>query len=301
MSELPDLFPGFDSQLVKTAETEIFVRIGGEGPPLLMLHGYPQTHVMWHKMAPELAKHFTCVIADLRGYGASSTINDRPDHYSYSKTAMAMDNISVMETLGFTKFSILSHDRGARVSYRLALDFPERIDRLVILDIIPTYEVWHRLSPALALKTFHWTFLAQPAPLAESMIGKDPVGWLDSKLAGWSRAGDLSAFSPEALQHYRKFFQEPERLHATCEDYRAGATYDLNADEEDHIKGNTIQCPTMVLWGTAGIPSASDPTLDIWKNWALDVRGHSIESGHFLAEENPGDTLKAVLPFLLET
>ena len=298
MSNLPDLFPSFATKTVQTKEADIFVRIGGEGPPLLMLHGYPQTHVMWHKVAAELAKYFTCVIADLRGYGQSSVPDDTPDHYSYSKRAMARDNVELMSQLGYDTFSILSHDRGARVSYRLALDFPEKLERLAIFDIVPTYELWHGLTPALAHKTFHWTFLAQQAPWPENMIGIDPIAWLDRKISGWSAKQDLSSFDPLALAHYRDFFARPERLHATCEDYRAGATYDLKADEKDRETGLKISCPMLILWGKSGIPSKGSSPLDIWKNWADNVQGQAVNSGHFLAEENPEETLKLTLPFL---
>ncbi len=298
---LPDMFPGFDTQVIKTSDAEIYTRIGGEGPPLLFLHGYPQTHVMWHKIVPELAKTHRCILMDLRGYGQSSVPDTTDDHYSYSKRAMGIDAKEAMASLGYDRFSVVSHDRGSRVAYRMALDFPDLIEKLVILDIVPTWVMWHRLSPSLAIKSFHWTFMAQASPLPEEMIGADPLGWFN-RLGSWSKGGDVSVFDPRALEHYRSFFVQPERLKATIEDYRAGATYDLKADEEDRAAGNKIKCPVLVLWGTAGIPSAnsgaSDPTLDIWREWADDVSGHAIESGHFLAEEAPEGVLGAVVGFV---
>jgi haloacetate dehalogenase len=301
VTALPDLFPGFQSRTIATSGAEIFLRTGGEGPPLVLLHGYPQTHVMWHRLAPDLAKRFTLIIADLRGYGASSIPPAVPDHETYSKRAMARDVIEVMEALGHTRFDILAHDRGARAAYRLALDHPGRVKRLMLLDIVPVHAMWHRLTPALAMKIFHWTFLAQPAPIPEQMIGADPSFWFDNKLSIWNGTGSLSVFAPEALAHYRHFFTQPGRIHATCEDYRAGATYDLKADEADVAAGRKITCPTLVLWGSRGIPGKTSGPLAIWQDWCRNVRGKAIESGHFLAEENPAATLAAVNAFLDET
>ncbi len=301
MSVLPDLFPGFEARTIRTRGADIFLRLGGEGPPLALLHGYPQTHAMWHRLAPALAQRFKVVIPDLRGYGASSMPADATDHSSYSKRAMAEDVIDVMEALGYSQFAILAHDRGARAAYRLALDHPERPTRLVLLDIIPTYDMWHRPSLQSAMRSFHWTFLAQPAPMPEKMIGTDPIFWLENKLKRWNGTGELSVFAPEALVHYRDFFTKPERIHATCEDYRAGATYDLKADEEDRAAGRKITCPVLALWGSKGIPRATAGPLAVWQDWCSNVQGAPIESGHFLAEENPGATLAAVMPFLSES
>ncbi len=296
---LPDLFQGFHEQRFRTRGAEIFARVGGKGPALLLLHGYPQTHVMWHLMAPALAPHFTLVLPDLRGYGASSVPADDPDHFSYSKRAMAEDVCDVMDALGYAQFLLCGHDRGGRVAYRLALDTPDRVKRLAVLDIIPTYEMWHRLTPGMAMKVFHWTFLAQRAPWPERMIGADPLAWLEEKVGAWNGSGKLSIFAPEALAHYRAFFTEPARLHATCEDYRAGATYDLKADAADRDAGRKIACPVLALWGSAGIPGKADGPLDIWRAWATDVRGHAIDCGHFLPEEAPDQTAAALIPFML--
>jgi len=294
---MADFFPGFESRRFQTRGADIFARIGGGGPPLFLLHGYPQTHVMWHRVAPALAQHFTLILCDLRGYGASSIPATDAAHFAFSKRAMAGDIIDIADQLGHARFHLCGHDRGGRVSYRLALDYPDRVERLVLLDIVPTYDMWHRLNRDLALKTFHWSFLAQPFPWPEEMIGRDPSGWLNHKLALWGGTGDLSVFAPEALDAYRAFFSDPARLHATCEDYRAGATYDLAADEADYIAGNRIICPTAVFWGEKGIPSKTEKPLAIWKEWCENVQGHAVASGHFLAEENPDDTAKAILDF----
>jgi len=293
--DLPDLFPGFETQRFTTRGAEIFARVGGDGPPMVMLHGYPQTHVIWHRVAPELARHFRLILCDLRGYGESSIPADDPEHFSFSKRAMAQDVIDIADQLGLDRFHLCSHDRGGRASYRLALDHPERVEKLALLDIVPTYDMWSRLTRDLALKTFHWTFLAQQAPWPEDMIGRDPVGWLDSKLAGWGGSGDLTVFAPEALAHYRAFFSDPARLHATCEDYRAGATYDLAADTADREAGRKITCPTAVFWGEKGIPSKTASPLNIWREWCDDVTGHAVNSGHFLPEEAPEETTAAIL------
>jgi haloacetate dehalogenase len=298
MSEtLADLFPGFESRRFVTSGSEIFARIGGNGPPLFLLHGYPQTHVMWHLVAPKLASHFRLIMCDLRGYGQSGIPRTVPDHSTYSKRAMAQDVIEIADQLGFKSFLLCGHDRGGRVSYRLTLDHPGRVERLITLDIIPTYNMWHLLTRDLALKIFHWSFLAQPYPWPEEMIGRDPVGWLDHKLALWGGTGDLSIFAPQALAHYRAFFSEPARAHATCEDYRAGATYDLAADEADRAANRRIACPTAAIWGEKGIPSETAGPLAIWQEWCEKVEGRAINSGHFPAEEAPDDTAQAILEF----
>lgn len=299
MSKLPELFPGFESRTIKTKGAEIFMRLGGAGPPLLMLHGYPQTHVLWHKIAGVLARHFSLVIADLRGYGQSSCPASDDTHKTYSKRTMGNDMVEVMAALGHERFMVLSHDRGARVGYRMTLDHPDKVSRLVMLDIVPTYFVWQE-SAQIGLGKFHWPFLAQPSPLPETMIGKDPVMWLEHLMASWSGDGDLSAFSPEALVHYRAAITQAERIHTGCEDYRAGATCDLAFDAIDHAAGNKIACPVLALWGESRKKGFVNKSLKVWREWCDDVRGEPIACGHFLAEENPDDTLAAVLPFLRE-
>jgi haloacetate dehalogenase len=219
-----------------------------------------------------------------------------PDHAPYTKRAMAQAMIDLMEALGFARFALAGHGRGGRVGYRLALDHPGRLARLAVIDIVPTYAMWHGMDRMLAYKVWHWTFLALPAPFPETLIGKDPVYYLDWKIASWTKAKDLSAFDPRALSHYRAFFQDPSRIHATCEDYRAGRTTDLALDECDHAAGRMIDCPVLALWGSAGIPRESGP-LAIWLEWAKDVRGMAMDSGHFPCEENPEPTAKALVEF----
>ncbi len=299
MRKLPDLFPGFEERTIKTKGAEIFVRLGGAGPPLLLLHGYPQTHVMWHKMAGELAEHFSLVIADLRGYGQSSCPETDSKHETYSKRAMGNDMVDVMTELGHGRFMVLSHDRGGRVGYRMALDHPDKVYRLAILDIVPTWFVWQETAE-IGIGKFHWPFLAQPAPLPETMIDKDPVMWLEHLIISWSGGEDLSPFTDEAMAHYRAAIKQSERIHTGCEDYRAGATCDLAFDAIDHKSGNKIKCPVLALWGEGRKKGFVNNSLDVWKEWCDDVRGAPISCGHFLAEESPDDTLAVVLPFLLE-
>jgi haloacetate dehalogenase len=298
MSEpLTDLYLGFEARTVETDGARIFLRTGGKGPPLLLVHGYPQTHVIWHKVALALAEHFTLVIPDLRGYGQSSVPDSDPEHFAYSKRAMANDMVAVMAALGHERFDVAGHDRGGRVGYRLALDHPGCVDKLAVLDIVPTHTMWHDLTATSAMKTYHWMFLAQPEPFPETLIGARPMYYLDHTIASWTKTQSLDAFDPRALEHYRAFFSEPDRIHATCEDYRAGQTYDLAADEADVAAGKRIACPLLALWGAAGIPAGGLSPLDIWRNWADDVRGGAIDSGHFLAEENPEATAKDLLAF----
>ena len=303
MTALADLFPGFAARRFDTGEADIFARIGGSGPPLALLHGYPQTHSMWHRTAPALAERFTCVVLDLRGYGSSSVPVAAPDQSSYSKRAMARDVVAVMRALGFERFSVAGHDRGGRVGYRLALDDPGRVERLAVLDIVPTEAMWRGLDARLAMKVYHWLFLAQPAPLPETLIGGKSDFYLDHTIASWTRDGSLQAFDARALEHYRASFRQPERIGAACEDYRAGRTCDLEADEADRAGGRRMACPVLALWGAAGIPGAGLPEgtagpLAIWRDWAADVRGAAVASGHFVCEENPQATLAALLPFL---
>ena len=299
MSDLPDLFPGFATRRIEAADgIEIHLRTGGSGPPLLLLHGYPQTHVMWHKVAPDLARHCTLVIPDLRGYGGSSAPLGDEEHLTYSKRAMAEDGLIVMRELGHPRFMVAGHDRGGRVAYRLALDYPEAVTALVPVDIIPTAEVWRRTTAESALRGYHWQFLAQPFPLPETLIGKDPVYYLEHTLKSWAGPRDLSPFSAEALAHYRALLKETARLHAVCEDYRAGAGIDRQLDEADLAAGRKIACPTFVLWGSDYLGRGAANPLDVWRTWCTNVDGAVVKSGHFLAEENPQATLAALVPSL---
>lgn len=298
MPDLADLFPGYQSHWIDTSAGKLFARSGGKGPPLLLLHGYAQTNVMWHRVAPVLAEHFSLVIADLPGYGWSSVPEAEANHAPYDKRSMAKSMVELMEALGHVRFRLAGHDRGGRVSYRLALDHPGRLEKLATLDIVPTYDMWHGIDARLAFRIWHWTFLALPSPFPEEMIGRDPVAFWDRKTAPGTKAKSLDVFDPRALQHYRTFFSDPLRIHATCEDYRAGRTTDLQYDEADRVAGKAISCPLLALWGAAGIPSEAeaDP-LATWREWADDVRGFPIDCGHYLPEENPDATSKALLDF----
>ncbi len=296
-ADLADLFPGFASRWIDTAAGKIFARVGGSGPPLMLLHGYAQTNVMWHKVAPELARHFTLVVPDLPGYGWSDVPRSTADHSPYTKRAMAAAMVEAMEALGHARFALAGHDRGGRVAYRLALDHPGRLSKLATLDIVPTWHMWHDLDARLAYRIWHWTFLALPAPGPENVIGRDAVAFWDWKTAAGTKSKDLSSFDPRALAHYRAFFQDPGRIHATCEDYRAGRTTDLAIDDADRAAGKKIACPMLAIWGAAGIPSETKNPLDTWREWASDVRGFAIDCGHYLPEENAPATAKALIEF----
>jgi len=293
-----DLFPGFETHIVDAADATIHARRGGSGPPLLLLHGYPQTHVMWHRIAPALAERFTVVAADLRGYGQSSCPPNDEQRFNYSKRAMANDNVELMESFGFEDFRVVGHDRGGRVAYRMALDYPDKVNRLAVLDIIPTHAVWAGLSAHNAMGFYHWLFLAQPEPFPETLIGRAPVEFLDHTLSSWTKKRDLSPFDADALTHYRLSFGDPARIHASCEDYRSGQTYDYRADAADREAGKKIPCPVLALWGSAGLAAKSETPLAAWHEWTVNVEGAAIDSGHFLAEENPQATLDALMPFL---
>ena len=286
-------FEGFEARRVATAECEIALAIGGSGPPLLLLHGYPQTHFMWHKVAARLAEHFTVVASDLRGYGDSGHPGDGEGHTGYSKRATAHDQVRMMEALGFARFRLAGHDRGGRVAHRLALDHPAAVERLCVLDIVPTRTVFRATDQALATAYFHWFFLIQEAPFPETLIGHDPEFYLDSLMRRWG--GARAAFSDQAFAEYLRCFSRPETIHATCEDYRAGASIDLEHDEADLER--RIACPMLVLWGAKG---KLDRTFDVvaeWRARAGDVRGEALPCGHFLAEEAPDETLAAMLAF----
>src|SRR5271165_2726333 len=298
MSDLADLYPGFASHWVNTGAGRIFVRTGGAGPALLLLHGHPQTNVMWHRVAPALARRFALIIPDLPGYGWSEAPPADAEHAPYTKRAMANAMIEVMEALGHVRFAIAGHDRGGRVAYRLALDHPGRLASLAVLDIVPTWNMWHRMNARLAMRAWHWPFLALPAPFPETMIGKDPLFFFDWRAASGTKAKDLAAFDPPALAHYHAFFSDPVRIHAVCEDYRAGRTTDLAHDEADRAAENKIACALLAIWGAAGgVPAETDDPIATWREWASDVRGFSLDSGHYLAEEAPALTAQALIDF----
>ena len=279
---------------IKTSEATIHAAKGGAGYPLLMLHGYPQTHVMWHKIAPRLAETFTVVLADLRGYGDSSKPQGEPDHANYSKRAMAQDMVEVMAQLGYDEFYVVGHDRGARVTHRMALDHPQRVKKAAVLDIAPTYKMYMTADKQFATVYYHWFFLIQPDDHPERLIGAQPEYFLRSRLERWS--GDPSAFTPEAVAEYVRCFCDPASIHATCEDYRASASIDLQHDEADMQQ--KVSCPLLVLWGEKGFVGRKYDVLATWRERAEHVQGHAIPSGHFLPEEAPEETFEALQAFL---
>lgn len=288
---------GFRASRVAANGITLSVYRGGAGAPLILLHGYPQNHHCWEKVAPVLARHFDVIVPDLRGYGASDVVPNDPENRAYSKREMARDIVGLMDALGLARAHVLGHDRGARVSYRLALDHPGRVDRLGIVEIVPTGDFWRAWSADLALKAYHWTFLAQPAPLPERMIAADGPGYIDWTLASWTRAGDLSAFSAAALASYRAQGADPARVAAMCNDYRAGASFDRALDEADRAAGATIAAPLHFAWASGGFPARSGDPLAAWRGWAPGVTGTEIPGcGHFAMEEAPEAVLAAFLP-----
>jgi haloacetate dehalogenase len=291
---VPVLFPAFSSRRIVTGGAEIQCLIGGEGPPLLLLHGYPQTHAMWHKVAPRLAQRYTVVCTDLRGYGDSSKPESAPDHAPYSKREMARDQVDVMTTLGFERFSVVGHDRGGRVAHRLALDHGDRVQRIAVLDISPTRIMFEQTTQAFATAYYHWFFLIQPYDLPERLINHDPKYYLRRKLGGW--ATGLEHFDAAAYAEYERCFCDAATVHASCEDYRAAASIDLLHDAEDsHRK---VECPLLVLWGQHGVVNRFFHPLEDWARVATNVSGRAIASGHYLAEEAPDETLAELLAFL---
>lgn len=297
MSELADLFPGFSSELITTESGRIFARLGGEGPPLLLLHGYPQTHAMWHRIAPELAARFTLVIADLPGYGSSDIPATDTCHTPFTKRAMARTLVQAMQRLGHSRFAVAGHDRGARVAYRMALDLPEHLSQLAVIDILPTYDYWKKLDRLFAMRIYHWAFLAQPYPLPENLIRASPDEYFLETLRRWSKSG-LDAFDARALEHYLSPLRDPRRIHAVCEDYRAGAHADFEHDEADFESGRKVAVPLLVLWGGSGVAASGSTPLDIWRERAQKVQGEAIDSGHFPCEEAHIATAQALLKFL---
>jgi haloacetate dehalogenase len=297
-----ELFDGFTTHWIDTEAGRIFARSKGDGPPVVLLHGFPQTHMMWHRIAPALAEHHQVVCMDLRGYGWSSAPRSDSSHQTYSKRAMGRDVVDVMEALGHVRFAIVGHDRGARVGYRLALDQPGRVERLALLDILPTFHVWSQIR-ADPTRAPHWRYLAEPYPKPETEIGRDPVAYVEGLLARWTETDSLDAFDIRALASYRASCNEPSRIHAFCEDYRAGATVDMAADEADLAAGRKIGCPTLLLWSEFYLIRGEDPDskmpLDVWRSsFAPQVTGAAVSSGHFVAEENPTETLAALEDFL---
>ena len=292
MSADGTLFPEFASHRIATSGAQIACVVGGRGPPVLLLHGYPQTHAMWHRVAPRLAERFTVVCSDLRGYGDSSKPEGGERHVNYCKRAMAADQVEVMRALGFTRFHVAGHDRGGRVAHRLALDYAEAVQKLAVLDISPTRIMYGGTDKAFATAYYHWFFLIQPFDLPERLISGERMYYLHRKLGAWSRG--MTYFDPRALAEYERCFT-PEMIHASCEDYRAAADIDLEHDAQDSDR--RIECPVLVLWGDEGVVNRQFQPLDDWGSVARDVRGRPLRSAHFLAEEAPDDTLDEILRF----
>jgi haloacetate dehalogenase len=286
------IFEGFTHARTEANGMAFDLVTAGSGDPVLLLHGYPQTRVMWHRVAPALAEQFTVVCPDLRGYGDSAKPPSDPSHEPYSKRVMARDQVELMRGLGFDRFAVVGHDRGARVARRLALDHPRTVTRLAVLDIVPTKTIYQTLDRERALNVWRYFFLTQPADLPERLIGADPEGYLRWTLDEW--CGTPGALSSEAVAEYRRCFG-PETIRATCEDYRAGATIDLAHDEADAGRG--IACPVLVLWSGPGLGSAYD-VLSIWRGEAADVTGEALDCGHFLPEERPAEVAAKLLTFL---
>jgi haloacetate dehalogenase len=281
------MFEGFRRVRVDTGEVSINAVVGGQGQPLLLLHGYPQTHVIWHKIAPRLAEHFTVVAADLRGYGDSDKPEGALDHSNYSKRALARDQVELMRQLGFERFFLAGHDRGGRVAHRLAVDHPDRVSKLATLDISPTKKMYESTNQEFARAYYHWFFFIQPKPLPEKLIGGNPQFYLLKKIG--SGSAGLAPFTPEALNEYLRCFT-PETIHGSCEDYRASASIDLVYDREDIQAGRKVACPMLALWGKHGVVERCFAPVKDWAEVAVDVRGRALNGGHYLAEELPDET-----------
>ena len=286
MVQLAGLFPGFRVVDVDAGGVAVHAVVGGAGPPLLLLHGYPRTHALWHKVAPRLVRRFTVVAADLRGYGQSGKPATDERHAPYSKREMAKDLVAAMAALGHARFRLAGHDRGGRVAHRLAVDHPQAVERLAVLDISPTLAMYERTDMAFARAYWHWFFLIQPAPFPETLIGADPGFYLRKKMG--SGSAGLAPFDPAAWAEYERRFT-PEVIHASCEDYRAAATIDLEHDRADREAGRRIACPVHVIWGEHGVVHRCFTPLADWGAVSAGpVTGRALPAGHYLPEEAPG-------------
>jgi haloacetate dehalogenase len=297
-----DVFEGFREVDVEVAtpaggESRVHARVGGSGPPVLLLHGYPETSAMWHVLAPALAEEHTVLAPDLRGYGASARPPSGADHAGYSFRAMAADVAGFARQLGHERFAVVGHDRGARVTHRLALDEPDAVTRAAVLDVLPTAHVYSHVDRRLATLYYHWFFYVQPEPVPERLVAGDPLGYLHTLLGGWGSAPD--AFAPEALAEYERWYADEGTRHAMLEDYRAGASVDLEHDEADAAAGRRVRAPLLVLWGAHSVVGTGpDDPLAVWRERADDVRGQAVDAGHFLVEERPAETLALLRAFL---
>lgn len=292
------MFSGFQTLDIVHQGVPIHCRVGGAGPALLLLHGHPQTHVMWHRVAPALAASRTVVAMDLRGYGDSGRPHADPQHAHHSKRAMAADAAAVMQRLGFPHFDVCAHDRGARVAHRLAVDHAARVRRLMLLDIAPTLAMYEGTTQAFARAYWHWFFLIQPAPLPERLLESDPVFYLRSVMG--SRHAGLAAFDPQALREYERCIRIPGTVTSICEDYRASATIDLAHDREDIAAGRRVEAPVRVLWGAHGAVGSNFDVLALWRERAREVSGRALDCGHYIAEERPDELLEEMNAFFKE-
>ena len=295
------LFSGFDALLIPVEDTQIFIRRSGVGYPVLLLHGFPQTHLMWRDIAPALAEDFTVICADLTGYGQSDCPQSDPLHSRYSKRAMANDMVALMKQLGFDQFMVAGHDRGGRVAYRMALDHPGTVNCLAVMDIIPGSEAWNRINPEVMLAFWPWSFMSQPAPLPEQLVASSAGTVIDNALTMWGSS--FPAFDPFVRNEYQKTLEDPARVHAICEEFRAAATLDRDHDQCDRVAGIKIKCPVLVTWSAeGGLNSWYDQQggpLGIWKLWADTVEGAAVKGGHFFPEEFPDETLGQLKQFFL--
>ena len=290
-------FEGFPARTLTVNGVEIFVRIGGEGPPLLLLHGYPQSHAIWHRVAPALGEQFSLVIPDLRGYGRSAKPDGGPEHVAYSKRVMAADQVALMDALGHARFFVAGHDRGGRVGHRLALDHAARVIRLCVLDIAPTLTMYEATTMEFARAYYHWFHLIQPAPIPERHIAADPIAELHDKLGGWG-SSSRAFFDPRAMAEYEAAFADPATVHATCEDYRAAAGIDLDHDRASRAAGQKLTMPLHVLWGARGVVNRLFKPLDDWRAVSdAAVTGRLLPGGHYLPEEHPDDVVSELRAF----
>jgi haloacetate dehalogenase len=294
------MFDGFVTKEIETARGTIVASVGGSGPPLLLLHGYPQTHLMWHAAAPLLAERFTVVATDLAGYGRSFRPTPAPDHAPHSKRALARDQVEAMAALGHERFAVAGHDRGARVTYRMALDHPDRVTAAAVLDIVPTGDVWARADARLALAYWHWAFLAQPAPLPERMIGADPDVFFDIHVHRLGIGREPGRYPDELMTAYRAVLHDPTTVEAICEDYRAGAGIDREHDDAD-LGTRRIDCPVLALWGgRASLPGLYGDVLEVWRPWADRITGRAVDTTHFVVEDRPEEVAGELSAFFAE-
>ena len=292
------MFPGFTSHVAEVNGTHIHYVRGGTGPALLLLHGHPQTYVIWHKVAQQLAERFTVIAADLRGYGDSGKPRGLPDHSNYSKRTMGQDQVDLMATLGFKEFLLMGHDRGGRVAYRMALDHPDVIRKLVVLDVAPTLAMYEKTTLEFATAYYHWFFLIRPAPFPETLISAHPEEYLKHTIGG--RSAGMAPFTPEAYAEYLRCLSDPATIHGICEDYRASAGIDLEHERSDLAAGRKIRCETLALWGGDGVIEKCFDPLAEWRLLADKVSGHALDCGHYIAEDAPEALMAEVMPFFAD-